>query len=103
MYIIVFITASNKKEAQRITEALLKHKLAACVNIVDKVRSFFWWQAKIDSADEVLLIIKSKKAKLAKIIRLIQSIHSYQVPEVIAFTITGGNRNYLRWIDESIG
>jgi len=103
MYVIIFITASNKKEAQRIAKALLENKLAACVNIVDKIESFFWWQGRIDRAQEALLIVKSSKTKLAKIIALVKSIHSYQVPEIIAFAITGGNRDYLRWIDESVG
>lgn len=100
MYVAILITASSKKEAGRIARALLKHKLAACVNILDKVKSFFWWEVKIDSADEVLLIVKSKSAKLAKIIKLVKSIHSYQVPEIIALEIVGGNRDYLRWIDD---
>ena len=100
--IIIFITCANKKEAHRITKALLKEKLAACVNIVDKISSFFWWQGKVDSADELLLIVKSKKTKMPKIIKLVKSLHSYRVPEIIALNIAGGDKDYLRWIDESV-
>lgn len=103
MYIIVFVTASSRPEAGRIAQALLKNRLVACVNIVDKIESFFWWQAKIDSAKETLLVIKSKKAKLGKIIKTVKSIHSYQVPEIIALPVIAGNSPYLKWIDESIG
>ena len=102
MYIIIFITTSNKKEAQKIAQALIEQKLAACVNIIETIQSLFWWKAKVDHAREALLIVKSVKIKLTKIIRLVKSLHSYQVPEIIALPILAGNKDYLRWIDESI-
>lgn len=102
MYIVVFVTASSKKEAQNLARGLLRNRLCACVNIVDKIESLFWWEGKIDSASETLLIIKSTKAKLPKIMKLVKSKHSYEVPEVIALPIIGGLKPYLRWIDESI-
>lgn len=102
MYIVIFITASNKKEAKYIAQQLMEKKLAACVNIVDKVNSFFRWQGKIDQASEVLLIIKSKKEKLTKIIKTVKAAHSYDVPEIIALPIIGGHKTYLDWIDDSL-
>ena len=102
MYIVIFITASNKKEAQKIAAALIKQKLAACVNCIDKVDSVFFWKSKIDQAKESLLIIKSKKEKLTKIIKLVKSMHSYEVPEIIALPIIAGDKSYLRWIDASL-
>jgi len=102
MYIVIFITASGKKEAEDIARALLKNKLAACVNIVERVKSFFWWKGSVDQAKESLLIIKSKKAKFPRIIKLVKSIHSYKVPEIIALPVVCGESNYLRWVDESI-
>lgn len=102
MYTVIFITAANKKEAQRIAKLLLKNKLAACVNIVPKVESLFWWKGKIDHAKEVSLIIKSKKTKLNQIIKLVKSLHSYQVPEIIALPIIAGYKPYLRWLGESL-
>lgn len=102
MYSIIFITASNKKEAKKIAQALVGRRLCACVNIIDKVESLFWWQGKIDSAKETLLIIKSRKDKLSKIIVLVRSLHSYSVPEIIALPIIGGYEPYLRWIGESV-
>lgn len=102
MYSIIFITASNKKEAKKIAQALVGRRLCACVNIIDKVESLFWWKGKIDSAKETLLIIKSRKDKLSKIMALVRSLHSYSVPEIIALPIIGGYGPYLRWIDESV-
>ncbi|MDI6758273.1 MAG: divalent-cation tolerance protein CutA [Candidatus Omnitrophota bacterium] len=102
MYIVIFITAPNKEEAGRIAQELLVSKLAACVNVICGVESFFWWQSKVDRADEVLLIVKSKKQKLNKIIKLVKSMHSYEVPEIIALPIVGGFKPYLEWINGSI-
>ena len=99
MHIIIFVTASNKKEAQKIAAGLIKQKLAACVNIVDKVDSLFSWEGKTQKAKESLLIIKSRKEKMPKVIKLVKSLHSYTVPEIIAFPIISGDKQYLRWID----
>jgi periplasmic divalent cation tolerance protein len=102
MHVVVLVTAKNKKEAQKISLGLIKHKLAACVNIVDKVDSIFFWAGKIDRAKESLLVIKSKQVKLPKIIKLVRSLHSYDVPEIIAIPIIAGDKPYLRWIDAAL-
>lgn len=102
MYIIIFITASSIEEAEKISQGLLGKKLVACVNIIDDIKSLFWWQGKIDQAKEALLVAKSKKTKFPAIIKLVKSLHSYQVPEIIALPIIGGERKYLKWVDDSI-
>jgi len=102
MYSIIFITASGKNEARKIAAGLLKKKLIACANIIDGVESHFWWQGKIDSGKEALLIIKSRKSKVKDIIETARSLHSYDTPEIIAVPITAGEKKYLRWIDGSL-
>ena len=102
MYIVVLVTAKNKKEAQKISIGLIKAKLAACVNIIDKVDSIFFWAGKIDRSKESLLVIKSKKEKLTRIIKLVRSLHSYEVPEIIALPIIAADMPYLRWIDAAL-
>jgi periplasmic divalent cation tolerance protein len=102
LYIVIFITAANKTEADNIAGQLVKNKLAACVNIVGNIASVFLWKAKIDSAKEVLLIVKTKKSKFSGVVKLVKSIHSYEVPEIIALPILTGERKYLRWIGESV-
>lgn len=102
MYIVIFVTASNKKEAQKIAARLIKNKLAACVNIAQEIESLFFWEAKIQKAKESLLIIKSTRAKFPRIVKLIKSLHSYKVPEIIALPIITGDKPYLGWIDASI-
>lgn len=102
MYIVAFVTAANLEEAQNLSNRLIETKLAACVNIIENIKSIFWWQGKVESGKEVLLVIKSTKSKLSAIIKLVKSLHSYKVPEIIALPIIGGEKNYLRWIDESL-
>ncbi|MDD2752833.1 MAG: divalent-cation tolerance protein CutA [Candidatus Omnitrophica bacterium] len=102
MYILVFVTAGNKKEAKKIAAGLIKQRLAACVNIVDKVDSLFSWEGKTQKAKETLLIIKSKQEKIAEIIKAVKSLHSYKIPEIIALPIISGDKPYLRWIDAAL-
>ena len=102
-YILVMITCSSKKEADTIKTSLLKEKKAACVNIISGVRSFFWWKNKIDSADEVLLLVKTKTTNLKEIITRVKKLHSYEIPEIIALPIIGGSKDYLEWLNDSLG
>lgn len=102
MHIVIFVTAKDKEEAKRIAKGLLQKKLAACVNIVGKVDSFFWWEGKIDSTQESLMIIKSRRGKLAGIIKTVKALHSYKVPEIIALPLIAGEKKYLEWINESL-
>jgi periplasmic divalent cation tolerance protein len=100
--IVVFVTAGTEEEARRIAELLLGQRKAACVNIVPKVDSLFWWQGKLDSAQESLLIIKTKASLLPEIVDLVKGVHSYEVPEIIALPIIGGNEDYLKWIHSEV-
>ena len=101
-YIVLFITASSSEEAYKIAEVLLNQRKAACVNIVPGVSSLFWWQDKLDSAQESLLIVKTKASLLPEIISLVKGIHSYDIPEIIALPIVGGNQDYLEWIGKEV-
>jgi len=101
-YIVLFITTSDSEEAHTIAKVLLSQRKVACVNIVSEVNSIFWWQDKLDSAQESLLIIKTKALQLNQIVALVKEIHSYEVPEIIALPIINGNQDYLEWIDKEV-
>ena len=101
MYIVIFITAKDKEEANTIANKLLEDKLIACANIVESVKSLFWWDGKIDNANETLLILKTRKDLFEKIVTAVKTVHSYDVPEIIALPIVEGNKDYLEWIKES--
>lgn len=100
-FCFVYITTKNKKEAEKIGEALVKEKLAVCVNIISPVNSIYRWKGKIEKAREALLIVKTKKSLAKKIIKKVKSMHSYECPEIIFFSISGGSRDYLEWIKEN--
>ena len=101
-YIVLFITTPTTEEAQRISRALLEQRKVACVNIVPRVSSLFWWQGKIDSARESLLIVKTTASQLNELVTLVKEIHSYDVPEIVAMPIVGGNQEYLEWIGKEV-
>ena len=100
--VVIFVTTSSEEEAREIADLLLNSHKAACVNIVPTIDSKFWWEGKLDSARESLLIIKTKSSVLPEVIQIIKQAHSYTVPEIIALPIIGGNEDYLRWVDEEV-
>ena len=101
-YIVILVTAGSEREAGKIAKRLLKKKCAACINIIPKVNSHFLWKGKLERAAEALLVIKTKRSYLKKVIKLVKKIHSYEIPEVIALPIIGGNKNYLKWIEKEV-
>ncbi len=102
-YVVLFITTAADEEAQLISRVLLEQRKAACINIVPRVSSLFWWQGSIDSAQESLLVVKTRAPLVAEIVQLVKEIHSNDVPEIIALSIVAGNQDYLEWLDREIG
>jgi len=101
-HIVIFITAKNRAEAEKIAGRLLEAKLIACANILDGVRSMFWWQGKIDRAEEALVVLKTRRSLFKKIVLEVKAVHSYNTPEVIAMPVIEGSADYLKWIDASV-
>jgi len=100
-YIIIFITACSDQEANKIASALVNEKLVACVNIIPKIHSIYWWENKVCQEDEVMLIAKSTQSLFPTIIHRVKSLHSYKVPEILSFPILEGLPEYLNWIEEA--
>ena len=100
--IIVFVTATSKGEARRIAKNLLEKRLIACANILDPVESHFYWQGKIDKANEVLMLLKSDQKLFTKLSKAIKEIHSYDVPEILAVPILEGFPPYLEWLNTAL-
>ena len=99
MAIMVLVTTPHGK-AKDLAKILLKQKVCACVNIIDRVESFFWWQGKINTETESLLIIKTKSSLFSKLEKIIKHNHSYTVPEIIAFEIDKINKGYKEWLNK---
>jgi periplasmic divalent cation tolerance protein len=101
-YFLISITTSSSEEAERIAEALVQERLAACVNIVPAITSIYRWQGEVHRDSEVLLIAKSRPELFESLAARVKEMHSYEVPEIIALPITAGSKAYLKWIDESV-
>jgi periplasmic divalent cation tolerance protein len=101
-YIVIFVTAKDRHEAEKIAQGLLKAKLIACANIIEGIQSLFWWQGKVDSSQEAMLILKTKKSLFKKIVAKVKSLHTYQTPEIIAMPLVAGSWDYLKWMDSSV-
>ena len=101
-YAIALVTAPDLKTARKLAQAALKGKLIACANIIPKIESHYWWQGKIESAGEVLLVFKTRKNLLKSLEKLVLAKHPYDTPEFLVLPIQAGNRHYLAWLTASI-
>ena len=97
-FIQVATTTDRNEEAQRIARALVERRLAACVHVVGPIRSTYWWQGQIETAEEWRLEMKTRGELLEPLARAIRELHSYDVPEIIAVPITDGSQDYLDWL-----
>ena len=101
--IVVFITAKDVEQADKVASGLLEKKLVACVNTVGLITSQYWWEGEIQKDTESLLIIKSRQELFPEIVKEVKALHSYAVPEIIAVPIIDGNPDYLDWLKEAVG
>ncbi len=99
--LIVLVTVPSKKEVERIGRNLVEAKLAACVNIIPHICSIFFWQGKIETEDEFLMLIKTMPDRLDALIEKVKKIHSYDVPEILALPVVAGDSDYIKWVKES--
>ena len=100
--VFAYITTKSKSEAKKIGKVLLKEKLAACVNIFDKMESMYWWKGKIQNDSEAVLIAKTTKKLFPKLSDKVKSLHSYSCPCILQLEITNGNKEYVKWLLENI-
>jgi periplasmic divalent cation tolerance protein len=96
--IFAYITTKNKSEAKKIGKILLQERLAACINIFDKMSSMYWWEGKIEEANETVLIAKTTKKLFPKLLNKVKSIHSYSVPCILQLEVKDGNKEYVKWL-----
>ena len=94
---VTLITAPTQV-AEQIASALVEENLAACVNIIEKVRSVYRWEGHVEKADEALLVAKGMTEKTEELIARVREIHPYEIPEVISLAIQAGNQDFLDWL-----
>jgi len=101
-FIMIMVTCATQKEAREISGRLLAKRLVACVSILPKIESKFWWEGKLVSAAEFLVTMKTVRSNFKRIETEIKRVHSYEVPEIIAVPIVAGSRDYLDWISGTV-
>jgi periplasmic divalent cation tolerance protein len=99
---LVFVTASSVEEARHITQGILEKHLAACVNIVPGVESHYWWEGKLEKANEIQLVIKSSAEQFEALAEVIRWRHSYKCPEIVAVAPGEISPNYRAWWESSL-
>ena len=97
---IVYITAKDKEEAKKIGRELVKERLVACVNIIDKMNSIYWWEGQIQDDFETILIAKTKESLMDELVQKVKSLHSYSCPCIISLPILDGNKEFLEWLSK---
>ena len=97
---IVLVTAGNEDEAATIGKTLVEERLAACANIVPRIRSIYRWQGKIYDEQEFLIIIKTRTSQFESVQKRVKELHSYEVPEIISFPVVRRLPQYLEWVME---
>jgi periplasmic divalent cation tolerance protein len=100
--IVVFSTCQTDEEAERLARFLVDRRLAACVNVIPGVRSFYRWKGAVEDASERLLVIKSSRELFPALRAALETAHSYEIPEALALPVLDGSANYLNWLDESL-
>ena len=96
--LVVFVTVGSTLEGERLARKLVEERLAACVNIVPNLRSFFWWEGSLTEEGEALLLIKTTRERLDELTARVKRLHSYSVPEIIALPVMGGSTEYMDWV-----
>lgn len=96
--LVILVTAANQKEAVKIANAMVSANLAACANIVPAIQSIYRWKGKIVKGREILIILKSTKARYPALEQAIKELHSYETPEIIALSVSAGLNRYLAWV-----
>ena len=94
----IYMTVGSKEEARKIGKELVAARLAACVNILDNMNSFYMWDGKIQDDTEVVMIAKTTENRIPDLIKKVESMHSYDCPCIVSFPITDGHRPFLEWI-----
>lgn len=96
--ILVMITTGSEEQAEKIARTLLEERLIACANLIGGIRSLYRWKGQVCDDREILLLCKTERQLFSRLSKKVKSIHSYEVPEIIALPLVEGWQPYLQWI-----
>jgi periplasmic divalent cation tolerance protein len=100
--VVVLSAVGKREDAERIAEALVRERLAACVNVVPGVVSVYRWKGRVERDDELLLVVKTRAEKVEELRARLLDLHPYELPEVVVLAVAGGHEPYLDWIAENV-
>ncbi len=100
--VVCLVTAASPEEAHRIARTLVEEHLAACVNVLPGVRSVYRWRGAVEEAEEVLMVVKTTRERFGALRERVASLHSYEVPEVLALPVEDALAAYRAWVVESV-
>ena len=100
-FAVILMTAPDIDLARRLAKVALEAKLIACANIIPAVESHYWWDGKLESSDEALIVFKTRQEHVPELERFIRELHPYDTPEFVALPLTAGSRKYLAWLADS--
>lgn len=98
----VFTTVDTGEAAETIARVLVERRLAACAQVIGPLRSTYWWEGEIETAEEWLCLIKTTGSAYAALEEAIRAQHPYDVPEILAVPVTAGNASYLAWVQARV-
>ena len=101
-YAVVLVTAPDLPTARALARAALEARLIACANLVPRVESHYWWQGRLERGAEVLLVLKTTRARLAALEKLVLARHPYDTPEFLVLPLQAGTARYLAWLGASV-
>ena len=102
-YMQVTTTTDSRDEAEKLSRFVVDNRLAACAQIVGPITSTYWWQGKVEVAEEWMIFMKTTAAHVDELVTRVQAEHSYDTPEIVATPIVAGNPGYLEWIANETG
>jgi periplasmic divalent cation tolerance protein len=100
--VLVLTTCENTERARALADRLVGERLAACVNVVPQISSTYLWKGKIQTDEEVLLLIKTTQASFDAVEKAVKTLSTYELPEVVAVPIHAGSAEYLAWLGASL-
>ncbi|MCX6895837.1 MAG: divalent-cation tolerance protein CutA [Verrucomicrobia bacterium] len=101
-FALVLVTAPDLKTARRLAKSALAARLIACANLIPKIESHYRWQGRLEQSAEVLLVLKTTRARLTKLERLILAEHPYDTPEFVVLRLDKGSARYLAWLEAAV-
>jgi periplasmic divalent cation tolerance protein len=99
---IVMVTTPDLKTARQLARCALTDRLVACANLIPKVESHYWWQGKIESRLEILILFKTTADRVKQLKTLILAAHPYDTPEFLVLSLTAGDKRYLAWLKANL-